>query len=277
MPPRPAHVVGEIIDDPLLVEMLFCPILFYGGAPRARHRLRPVQHPVPLDFPGRARPAAGRHPADPEDAGARSSRSSAANCGCGRASSGSSSTTTPSRRSSSRTAAKSTPATCSRRPAGPRRCGCATSRRRPIGQPAGCRSSSRSRSSTRQPRTLGIRQDDRLLQRFGQVPLREARRPGRPAQRHDLLARTISPTPTDSAENHAHLVPGELRPLGALAAEAYRLAKLRWYDRMAASAVRFVPDFRHRVVDTDLFTPLTIHRFTGHDGALQITISLYKR
>ena len=25
-------MVGQIIDDPLLVEMLFCPLLFYGGA-----------------------------------------------------------------------------------------------------------------------------------------------------------------------------------------------------------------------------------------------------
>ena len=55
----------------------------------------------------------------------------------------------------------------------------------------------------------------------------------------------------------------------ALDAEAYRAAKLDWYDRMAASAVRFVPDFRPAVVETDMFTPLTIHRFTGHaDGAI---------
>lgn len=52
----------------------------------------------------------------------------------------------------------------------------------------------------------------------------------------------------------------------ALGPDAYRLAKLRWYDRMAASAARFVPDFRGAVVDTDMFTPLTIRRFTGHDG-----------
>ena len=55
----------------------------------------------------------------------------------------------------------------------------------------------------------------------------------------------------------------------ALDADAYRLAKLRSYDRMVASAVRFVPDFRGSVIDTDLFTPMTIHRFTGHaDGAI---------
>ena len=31
------------------------------------------------------------------------------------------------------------------------------------------------------------------------------------------------------------------------------------------SAVRFVPDFRDAVVETDMFTPATIRRFTGHD------------
>ena len=46
--------------------------------------------------------------------------------------------------------------------------------------------------------------------------------------------------------------------------DAYQLAKLRCYDRTVASAVRFVPDFRGSVVDTDVFTPTTIRRFTGH-------------
>ena len=50
---------------------------------------------------------------------------------------------------------------------------------------------------------------------------------------------------------------------------SYRLAKLRWYDKVLDSAVRFVPDFRHAVVATDMFTPTTIHRFTGHhNGAV---------
>ncbi len=48
--------------------------------------------------------------------------------------------------------------------------------------------------------------------------------------------------------------------------EAYRLEKLRWYDRITESAVRFVPDYRGRVIDTDMFTPTTIVRFTGHDN-----------
>jgi len=46
----------------------------------------------------------------------------------------------------------------------------------------------------------------------------------------------------------------------------YELEKLRWYDRITAAAVRFVPDYRGRVVDTDMFTPTTIVRFTGHDN-----------
>jgi phytoene dehydrogenase-like protein len=51
--------------------------------------------------------------------------------------------------------------------------------------------------------------------------------------------------------------------------DAYRLAKLRWYDRVVASAVRFVPDFRSAVIDTDVFTPTTIQRFTGRaNGAV---------
>jgi phytoene dehydrogenase-like protein len=52
----------------------------------------------------------------------------------------------------------------------------------------------------------------------------------------------------------------------ALDENAYRLEKLRWYDRITASAVRFVPDYRGHVVDTDMFTPTTIVRYTGHDS-----------
>ena len=48
--------------------------------------------------------------------------------------------------------------------------------------------------------------------------------------------------------------------------QTYRLEKLRWYDRITASAVRFVPDYRSRVIDTDMFTPTTIVRYTGHEN-----------
>ncbi len=51
-----------------------------------------------------------------------------------------------------------------------------------------------------------------------------------------------------------------------LSEEDYRVAKLAWYDRIVASAVRFIPDFRSPVIDSDTFTPCTIRRFTGHDN-----------
>ncbi|MFO0788070.1 MAG: NAD(P)/FAD-dependent oxidoreductase [Pirellulales bacterium] len=52
----------------------------------------------------------------------------------------------------------------------------------------------------------------------------------------------------------------------ALEEPAYRLEKLRWYDRITESAVRFVPDYRGHVIDTDMFTPTTVVRFSGHDN-----------
>jgi phytoene dehydrogenase-like protein len=52
----------------------------------------------------------------------------------------------------------------------------------------------------------------------------------------------------------------------ALDEPAYRLEKLRWYDRITESAVRFMPDYRGHVVDTDMFTPTTIVRYSGHDN-----------
>jgi len=51
-----------------------------------------------------------------------------------------------------------------------------------------------------------------------------------------------------------------------LTEEQYALEKLRWYDRAVASAVRFMPDFRAHVIETDMFTPTTIRRFTWHDN-----------
>jgi phytoene dehydrogenase-like protein len=47
---------------------------------------------------------------------------------------------------------------------------------------------------------------------------------------------------------------------------SYTRAKYQWYDASVASAVRFVPDFRRHVIDTDIFTPKTIRRFTSHDN-----------
>ena len=47
---------------------------------------------------------------------------------------------------------------------------------------------------------------------------------------------------------------------------SYRLEKLRWYDKIVQSAVRFVPDYRGHTIATDVFTPKTIRRFTWHDN-----------
>ena len=51
----------------------------------------------------------------------------------------------------------------------------------------------------------------------------------------------------------------------SLSEDEYRLAKLKWFDEAIASSVRFVPDFRQHIVDSDMFTPSTIRRFTWHD------------
>ncbi len=50
------------------------------------------------------------------------------------------------------------------------------------------------------------------------------------------------------------------------AREAYLAAKADTEKKMLAEAVRHVPDFREHIVFTDLFTPLTITRFSGHLG-----------
>jgi phytoene dehydrogenase-like protein len=52
----------------------------------------------------------------------------------------------------------------------------------------------------------------------------------------------------------------------SLPEDRYTVEKLRWYDKTIAAAVRFVPDFRAHVIDTDMFTPRTIRRFTWHDN-----------
>lgn len=50
----------------------------------------------------------------------------------------------------------------------------------------------------------------------------------------------------------------------ALSDEEYKAEKERWYQATLESATRFGPDFRPHVVATDMFTPRTIERFTWH-------------
>ena len=55
----------------------------------------------------------------------------------------------------------------------------------------------------------------------------------------------------------------------ALPEPEYRLQKLKWFDAIAASCTQFMPDFRGHIVATDMFTPTTVRRYTGHvNGAV---------
>ncbi|HWL11241.1 MAG TPA: NAD(P)/FAD-dependent oxidoreductase [Planctomicrobium sp.] len=51
-----------------------------------------------------------------------------------------------------------------------------------------------------------------------------------------------------------------------LGSDEYYAAKQHWCDRMAEAAARHIPDFRAHIIDTDVFTPKTIYRFTWHDN-----------
>jgi phytoene dehydrogenase-like protein len=46
--------------------------------------------------------------------------------------------------------------------------------------------------------------------------------------------------------------------------EDYVAAKTDWQKRIVESALAHIPDFRSAVIDTDMFTPRTIRHFTGH-------------
>jgi len=54
-----------------------------------------------------------------------------------------------------------------------------------------------------------------------------------------------------------------------LSEEEYKAQKAAWLEATLKEVVKFVPDFRNSIVFTDIFTPKTIHRFTGHiNGAV---------
>jgi len=48
--------------------------------------------------------------------------------------------------------------------------------------------------------------------------------------------------------------------------DEYRRQKRKWNDRIVEAALRHIPEFRSHILDTDVFTPRTIRRFTGHDN-----------
>ena len=49
-----------------------------------------------------------------------------------------------------------------------------------------------------------------------------------------------------------------------LTEETYQAEKRVWFDKIVESSLPFIPDFRPHVVDIDTFTPRTIRKFTGH-------------
>jgi phytoene dehydrogenase-like protein len=54
-----------------------------------------------------------------------------------------------------------------------------------------------------------------------------------------------------------------------LSQEEYQTQKTAWLETTLKQIVKFVPDFRDRIVYSDMFTPKTIYRFTGHlNGAV---------
>lgn len=78
-------------------------------------------------------------------------------------------------------------------------------------------------------------------------------------------------------ENHEDLPDGLLRMTwlanfdrwSALDAESYAAAKAACFEQFLHAAERFVPGIRSHVIDRDVFTPCTIARYTGHlDGAV---------
>lgn len=46
--------------------------------------------------------------------------------------------------------------------------------------------------------------------------------------------------------------------------EEYIASKLAWQERIFEGALNHIPDFRQHIIDVDTFTPRTIRKFTGH-------------
>lgn len=52
----------------------------------------------------------------------------------------------------------------------------------------------------------------------------------------------------------------------ALPREEYLNQKSIWYEKITETASRVIPDFRSYMIDSDMFTPKTVYRFTGHEN-----------
>ena len=121
----------------------------------------------------------------------------------------------------------------------------------------------------RQPKSLG---HDRTIVFFNDSDTFEYRDPDRLVDSRSGVICSPNNFVYDDSSKDGTIAEGVMRITSlanyerwkALDEEAYRVAKLRCYDQTVASATRFVPDFRSSVIETDVFTPTTIKRFTGH-------------
>ena len=257
-------VVSETIRDPLLVEMLFCPLMFYGARGRARHGFCPFFDPLSQHLFRRARPALGRNPADSETPGAQIPRTRWRTA----APRGRQPHFDRGRRGSLGTARRWPGVGRARRfivgRLGRNDAACATAPPAPTpARPDSSRSSKPFRPSIARRASWAARQ---TVVFFNDSEKFHWQKPD------DLV--DVRSGVTCSPNNFLYDEPeqeGQIR-ITALAnfdlwknlnEEEYRQAKLTWYDRLNASAVRFLPDYRRAVIDSDSFTPCTIRRFTG--------------
>ena len=264
-------VVSEIITEPLLVEMLFCPLMFYGSA--REHDMDWGQFSIMFRsiFLEGLRPARRRRAADPQAPRAQvpRARRRAASCAAGvqrlarrgRPRAPASCWTTASELEGRNVLSSAgwceTMRLCDDgQPRRSRRAGPAyrSARRSPRSTPAAASSATtaRSRSSTTRASSTGRSRDELCDVRSGVICSPEQFRLRR--SRSTTTARCGSrrwPTSTAGARS-TRTRTGWKSCAGTTA--------------ITESAVRFVPDYRGRVIDTDMFTPTTIVRFTGHDN-----------
>ncbi|MCC7085728.1 MAG: NAD(P)/FAD-dependent oxidoreductase [Pirellulales bacterium] len=80
-------------------------------------------------------------------------------------------------------------------------------------------------------------------------------------------------TPNNFCYRDAQLPEGWLRltalanyqAWSALRPDEYQAQKAEWYEKTLVAAAKFIPDLRNHMIAHDTFTPTTIVRYTGHD------------
>jgi len=259
------EIVGRYLDDPLLVEMLFCPLLYYGGA--RPHDMDLAQFAImfrSVYLEGFARPLAGvrqildklveRYRSLGGELRLRSRVGRiAASDGAARGVVLDDGTELRARRILSSAGWIETMRLCDDRRAA----------EEAPGQVSFVESISFLDSP---PRDLGL---DRTIVFFNDSDAFHYEKPDGPV---DLRSGVIC-----SPDNFRYREPLDERIVritaladydrwAALEEASYREAKRRAYDSLLESAVRFVPDFRASVVENDVFTPATIRRYTGHEN-----------